>query len=244
MTQQPPEQEELESPPSADALYLYRADEVLPHRPVQTGDVFDGVEIPGLDDGPGLAIVLNHPCSMRSKGVDLVDRLQMARVTQHAEVPLKAWKGYQRVMPLPDLLQDDDHYAVQFSDFGLVRSDRIGLDRRVACLDPLGINLLQQRFIFYISRFIAPTLELHKSCAAVFHEIAFMEEWNTAWDEAGFPADDAASAFHDWIRDDGGSGRTRQSRLPEEQQRAPIRREMRAHLRELTAGTTSTPEPS
>jgi hypothetical protein len=104
--------------------------------------VFDGVEIPGLDDGPGFAVVLNHPCSMRSNGVDLVERLQLARVTAYQEVPLNAWqRHHQRVMPLPDLI-DGAHYAVQYSDFGLVRSGTLDLNRRVACMDPLGINLL------------------------------------------------------------------------------------------------------
>ena len=217
-----------------DALYLYRAHEVVPERPVQTGDVFDGIEIPGLDDGPGLAIVINHPCSMRSNGVDLLERLQLARVAEYQQVPLKAWKRYhQRVMPLPVLLLDDRHYAVRFSDFGLVRSEALDLSRRVACLDPLGINLLQQRFIWDISRFLAPTAELHKSCAVAFQEIGFMEEWNAGWADAGLPAEDSGHAFHDWIRDDGGTGTPRQKRLAEDQQRAPLRREMRKRLRDL-----------
>lgn len=234
MTTEEPEEEELEAPPSADALYLYRAHEVVRERPVQTGDVFDGVEIPGLDDGPGLAIVLNHPCSMRSNGVDLLDRLQLARVTSYQEVPLKAWKRhFQRIMPLPDLLLDGDDYAALFSDFGLFRSNSLDLDRRVACLDALGINLLQQRFIWYVSRFIAPTKELHKSCVVAFQEIALMEEWNNGWADSGMPEDDAGHAFHDWMREGDGQGATRQDRLADEQQRAPIRREMRAHLRGL-----------
>lgn len=236
MTPQEPEPIELEAPPSADALYLYRADEVVSERPVQTGDVFDGVEIPGLDDGPGIAVVLNHPCSMRSNGVDLVERLQLARVTAYQEVPLNAWqRHHQRVMPLPDLI-DGAHYAVQYSDFGLVRSGTLDLNRRVACMDPLGINLLQQRFIWYVSRFFAPTSKLHQSCVGAFVEIDLMEEWNAGWAAAGLPNAEAGEAFHKWIRDDDGSGRTRQQSLAEEQQRAPLRRSMRAHLRELSGG--------
>jgi hypothetical protein len=234
LTGDSPDRVELEAPPSADALYLYRADEVVAERPVQTGDVFDGVEIPGLDDGPGLAIVINHPCSMRSDGVDLLERLQLARVVLHQEVPLNAWKRHhQRVMPLPDLLLDGSHYAVRFSEFGLVRSATLDLARRVACLDPYGVNLLQQRFIWDLARFFAPTAELHKSCAVAFQEISFMEEWNAGWADAGLPEVDAARAFHEWIRDDGGTGMSRQDRLADEQQRAPLRRDMRRHLREF-----------
>lgn len=237
MTTDDPEEEDLEdleAPPSQDALYLYRADEVVPERPVQTGDVFDGIDIPGLDDQSGLAIVLNHPCSMRSNGVDLVDRLQLARVRPYQEVHINAWKRHHvRVMPLPNLLLDGHHYAAHFTDFGLVRSSNLDLLRRVACLDPLGVNLLQQRFIFHVTRFIVPSKKLHKSCAVAFHEIDLMEEWNTLWAAANRPMEDAGPAFHEWIRDDGGYGRSRQERLAEEQQRAPIRRELRSHLKAL-----------
>lgn len=47
------------------------------------GDAFGGVEIPGLDDGPGLAMVLTHACSMR-QGPQLRPRLLLGRVKLHA----------------------------------------------------------------------------------------------------------------------------------------------------------------
>lgn len=224
--------EELEAPPSADALYYYRADEVVPERPVQTGDVFHTVSIPGLTDGGGLAIVLNHPCSMRSNGVDLIERLQLARVKPYQEVHLNAWgRHHLRVMPLPDPRADNEHYAVDFAEFGLVPTSSLDLEQRVACLDPLGINLLQQRFIFNVSRFIVPTKKLHRSCAVAFQEVDLLEEWNDLWIKSGRDPADAGQAFHDWIRDDAGSGRTRQDRLSQEQERPPIRRALRAHLK-------------
>lgn len=55
----------LEAPAREDDLYHSRGEEVLPTRPLLTGDVLADVEIPGLDDGRGLAIVLTHPCSDR-----------------------------------------------------------------------------------------------------------------------------------------------------------------------------------
>ncbi len=59
---------ELESPESAEELYRYRGRDVVLARPIFQGDVFEHVEIPGLDDGPGLAMVMTHPCTMRGKG--------------------------------------------------------------------------------------------------------------------------------------------------------------------------------
>ncbi len=67
--------DELQAPGSEEELCIAAiAEDVEPRRPVMTGDVFDDVSIPGLDDGTGLAIVLTHPCSMRQSD-NLVERL-------------------------------------------------------------------------------------------------------------------------------------------------------------------------
>lgn len=82
----------LESPASPEHLYLAASsDEVPTARPVMTGDVFPDVIVPGVDDA-GLAIVLTHPCSMRSDGVHLAARLLMARVATSAAIPLERWR--------------------------------------------------------------------------------------------------------------------------------------------------------
>jgi hypothetical protein len=228
------DERELEAPASAGDLYLYRGEEVNDLRPVQTGDVFDGVEVPGLDDDPGLAIVLNHPCSMRSNGVDLVDRLLVARVTPYAYVPPQAWpRHHTRVMPLPELLGDDQHFAARFDQFGLIPSGSIHDLRRVACLQPYGVNLLQQRFIWNVARFVVETQKLNRACAVPFQEIDFLEEWSEGWVGAGLPAVGCAAAFHEWIRDTDALGITRQDRLADVQHWAPLRTAMREHLASL-----------
>lgn len=56
-----------------------------------TGDILQGVEIPGLDDGLGAVAVLTHPCSMRTDGVDLQERIFVARVEPCNPIPLAEW---------------------------------------------------------------------------------------------------------------------------------------------------------
>lgn len=69
---------DLESPyvegvPDWDALYRARGDEVSQTRPIFTGDVFTGVQLPGSTGSVKArsVVVIQHPCSMRTNGVDL-----------------------------------------------------------------------------------------------------------------------------------------------------------------------------
>ena len=219
----------LEAPGAAEDLYLASApDEVEPARPILTGDVFDAIEIPGTSSA-GLAIVLTHPCSMRRDGVNLAERLLMARVIESAEVPLHKWStGHFKVMPLPGLM--GGHYAASFDDIGLVASEGLTDVARVACLTPFGINLLQQRFVWHLTRFLAPTHRLGEASEAVFEEADLCEEWVSAMVAEGHDSTEAAVAFHDWLRAEHESGQTRQNLLAEPQRRAGIRREMRGVL--------------
>lgn len=223
----------LESPDSAADLYLAAAaDDVEPCRPTLTGDVFAEVQIPGLDSS-GPAIVLTHPCSMRRDGVNLADRLLMAEVRAYQKVPLTGWPtGHFRLMPLPGLMGDET-YAASFDSIGLVRSSELVDFQRVACLTPLGINLLQQRLIWYLTRFVVPTFRLNESCAAVFEEADLCEEWALQRVGQGSTIAAAYAEFHAWIRDTDSSGRMRQDGLDDPQRRAGIRRAMREALTAL-----------
>lgn len=223
-------QQALESPRSAEELYLAAADEeVEPARPFMTGDVFRDVDIPGTE-GTGPGIILTHPCSMRVDGVRLAERLLVARVTACAEIPLKKWSsGFFKVMPLPGLT--GNHYSAHFGKIGLIKSVLLTSVRRIACLTPYGINLSQQRFVWYLTRFLAPTHRLNEATSAVFEEVDLCEAWVAATVEAGMDRDEAANAFHEWIRDNDESSARRQDLLAEPQRRACIRRQMRLHLK-------------
>lgn len=220
----------LESPASAGDLYYAGLGEVPEERPVLTGDIFSGIKIPGLDEDAGNAIVLTHPCGMRKDGVRLVNRIFMARVRTYQAVQLENWSTQHfKVMPLPSLSEDRAE-AAAFNDAGLVPSDQLDIMRRVACLSEFGINLLQQRFVYHLTRFVVPTHKLHRVAPHVFREAELQEEW-VGSREPGTAIADAGLVFHDWLRERPPGGLTRQERLTDPQQAAAVRREMREALR-------------
>lgn len=219
----------LEYPDAAEHLYLAASqDEVPIARPLMTGDVFADIAVPGLDD-TGLAVVLTHPCSMRVDGVSLAPRLLMSRVSPSNPIPLNAWRnGHFKVMPLPYLL--GTHHSAQFDEMGLVESSSLAQSQRMACLTPHGVHLLQQRFIWYLTRFLAPTYRLAEATEAVFEEADLHEEWVAKLISRGIDPRQAAAEFHEWIRSSDSSGVTRQDQLRQADLRAGVRRQMRTHL--------------
>ena len=224
-------QGELEAPASSSELYLAQGDDVPAGRPLLTGDIVQGIEIPGLA-GSGDAAVLTHPCSMRKDGVELADRLLVARVRKSSEIPLSRWKaGHFRVMPLPDLYGEGTHAAAFFEEIGLVDSMAVEGARRIACLSRRGINLLQQRFVWYLTRFAVPTHRLHEVTAAVLEEADLAEEWATAFLARGYSLQEAMQEFHKWIRAEDASGAKRQDRLRNPQELPAVRRSLREELK-------------
>jgi hypothetical protein len=205
----------LEAPRSVDDLYLARAvdfDGVSILRPIMTGDVFEGVEIPGVEslegDDKKFAIVASHPCSMR-EGPHLNDRVQVVRVVKAEPLKLEAWsKGYYDRMPLPDLtvIVDPDDVSADdpeadlavrtvegahaaLLDFrGRVDTSCLVLDRRIACMTEQGVAFLHQRMSHNDTRYAPDTDLLVSACSAVFAEIELWEEWNDALvDPAALP---------------------------------------------------------
>ena len=156
------------------------------------GDVFDGVSIPGLDDDPGLAMIITHACSMR-RGPHLRERLLMGRVMRrHEPIPLP-WIGHFSALPLPALLADepDGSWLLSFEALGIVRTTSLASDRRAACLDDFGIALLNQRHAHYFTRYVVESVVLHEQSANVLTEAELLEQWLAAaiddeapdWDE-------------------------------------------------------------
>jgi hypothetical protein len=86
-------------------------------------------------------------------------------------------------------------HAAKFDEIGLGPSSMLQNAKRLGCLSPLGINLLQQRFGWRLTRFVAPTFRLNEGCAAVSDEADLCEEWTLAAEDHGENAGNAAIAF-------------------------------------------------
>lgn len=164
----------LESPVQPDDLYKYRGRVPLT-RPIFQGDVFEVADHACLPDTRRVAI-LTHPCSMR-EGVKLRDRITIAHVSTTSSLVPLPWKGHYRIMPLPHLDKSDLFWQINFTEVHTIRSDTLKTDKRIACLEDMGINLLQQRYIFYLTRYVVETDTLYESSANVITEIDLMEEW-------------------------------------------------------------------
>ncbi len=229
---------DLESPyvggvPDWDALYRARGDEVSTTRPIFTGDVFTGVQLPG-STGKTKArsvVVLQHPCSMRTNGVDLAWQVLVAEVTNRKEIDEAGWSGGNyNLMPLPDIRPDvtsqSQHQAANFDNLYTVAPDLLAA--RVASLSPFGVNLLLQRWVHYSSRVVVPTHTFHEQTAAFYEEADLIEEW---CDEA--TSDDLrveTQSCLDWLRADR-EGSPYQELLKNPQSHSMIRRAMRQEMR-------------
>ena len=230
---------DLESPyaegvPDWDTLYRARGDEVGATRPIFTGDVFTGVQLPG-STGKTKArsvVVLQHPCSMRTNGVDLAWQVLVAEVTNRKEIDEPGWvSGNYNLMPLPDLRPEvtsqSQHQAANFDNLYTVAPDL--LTSRVASLSPFGVNLLLQRWVHYSSRVVVPTHTFHEQTVAFYEEADLIEEWcdETSGDDLRVET----QACLNWLRADR-DGSTYQELLKNPQSHSMIRRAMRQALKE------------
>lgn len=210
----------------ADRLYRVRGPDVSPYRPFFTGDVLENLPIPGIQDN-GAAMILAHPCSMRGRSARLLDRILVAAVQPHDPVPAHKWaQGYYDRMPLPECMGSGSGFFVaQLDDVGKAKRDDIVTACRLACLSPVGVNMLQQRLVHHLTRVEIPTSTIWEAFAHTYEEADLLEEWTEDLNGVLIPSD-AATEFDAWIRTE-----ARQERLRDPQHRAPIRSELRAEVR-------------
>jgi hypothetical protein len=215
----------LDSWESPDDLYLARGDDVSEFRPLFTGDVLDDIAVPGVQDA-GRAMVLAHPCSMRGKDAHLAESILLAAVENHEAVPAYKWEqGYLNRMPLPELDGPEGSFAVAWLDrIGLAQTPSIISTRRLACLSPVGVNILQQRLVVHLTRVEIPTSKFWEAFAHTSEEVDLLEEWTEELADSVEPQQ-AAADFDSWIR-----AENRQGRLRDPQQRASVRAAMRTEI--------------
>ena len=230
---------DLEAPPGElggwpDDLYRARGDEVAAHRLVFTGDVFAGVTVRSPDgvEKQKTVLVLQHPCALRSNGVDLVSGLLVAETRKHRVLSAEEWTRFGRLMPLPALRPEVESakrdQAAFFESVYVVGADH--LSDRIACLSQLGVNLLLQRWVRHNSRVVVPTTTLNEQVSGAYEEADVLEEWCERALEAGVGLVEASSDCLAWLREDLGGGQTRQRRLDDPQMRGALRRDLRAAL--------------
>ena len=231
---------DLESPyaggvPDWDALYRARGDEVSQMRPVFTGDVFTGLRLSGSTGRikARSVMVLQHPCSMRTNGVDLAWQVLVAEVTNRKELDEAGWAGGNyNLMPLPGLRPEatnqSKHQAANFDNLYTVSPGLLVPSARLVSLSQFGVNLLLQRWVHYSSRVVVPTHNFHEQTVVFYEEADLIEEWCDETDSGDLGA--STRSCLDWLRADRG-GTTYQEMLRNPQSHSMIRRAMRQELK-------------
>lgn len=228
----------------AESLYYSRGDEDSVYRPVLTGDVYENLLLPGSTgkEKKRTVMILQHPCSMRTNGVDLAWHILAAEVTQYKPLTPQEWsEGNFRLMPLPELRPElttgKRDQAANFVNAYTLTPAQLQSATRIASLSEFGINLLLQRWVHYSSRVVIPTFQFQTVTEGFCMEADLLEEWCETLSD-----DDSPQSIHDargecmnWLREDRG-GYTYQEMLQDAQKRSTIRREMRKEMKRRLSG--------
>jgi hypothetical protein len=228
------------SSPDWASLYRARGDEVVAHRPLFTGDVFGKVKVPGsaASISEKMVTLVQHPCALRTNGTDLTPQLIVAEVREFKVLTPKEWKGHYKKMPLPELMFSDNgetfHGAAFFDSLLMVPSENLHRAKRLACLSPVGINLMLQRWVAYNSRAVIPTVTYQEVTNGPYEEADLVEEWCEQRVSDGMSINTATSEAVEWLRKCPDENRPRrQDQLTNPQQISGIRRDMRKELSSL-----------
>ncbi|MGE0304753.1 MAG: hypothetical protein AB7N61_17080 [Acidimicrobiia bacterium] len=173
---------------------------------------------------------------MRS-GSRIADRVLVAAVEKHHAVAPQKWTdGYYDRMPLPELRGDGSLFEVAWlAKIGLAETTNLECGRRVACMSPLGLNILQQRTVHFLTRVEVPTRVFWEAFAHTFEEADLLQEWLEELEDTA-TVEQLGEAFERWIRED-----FRQGRLREAQQRASVRAQLRAEIKNQSIAAKSRP---
>lgn len=209
---------DLNAPKNPSDLYEARGDVSLA-LPIMQGDVYDHVPVPGLSNKPLTVAIVMHPCSMRA-GAKLHEKITVARVSGCKELSDDEWRnGYRNLMPLPQLRNNSKWYAIYFREVAAVPSAELSRRSRTAACSPDGILLLQQRYIFHLTRFAVPLQDLREASRPVFTESELLRDWVEAALGAMPGGDDDATineadkAFHAYLDEDDRRGWLKEPRL-------------------------------
>lgn len=217
-------------------LYHACGDDIVAARPLLTGDVFSNVTIIEADGSTReiMAMVLDHPCSLRVDGVNLVPRLAVAVVEPAAGAH---WNGsFNRMFlpaPFPQTSPQVKAYAAFFDQCYHVSPEQLEAGTRIACLSPTGINILLQRRVKHFSRVTVEAFKFQEANEGVYEEADLIEEWCLEREDDGLKAAEAVAECVAWLREELPDGRRRRALLDDPQSRSTARRDGRAYIKAL-----------
>ena len=213
-------------------MYRSRGTDVNPQRLLFTGDVYSGGAIAGVQDS-GLAIVIEHPCTMRGTMAQLNDFVLAISVREHEPMGANGWKTRcYDLTPLPDLT-GTQLYVGDFLKVGRASTSELSSKPRLACASEFGINLLQQRLVWHMTRCLIPTSTISEAFSHLFEEADLCEDWTDTLFEVGINEVEARQSFDAFLTADLGNGRTLQKDLSETQLRSAVRAQCRTAAQDI-----------
>lgn len=214
--------ERLGAPAHPRDIYM---EESSLYRPIATGDIFQGVDVPGASSdeaGHDLTMVIAHPSAMRKRAA-LEPRARAAPVTPINGLRLRHWSpGYFDVYPLPLLstVAQENGFDIANRGWGAlievaapVETVQLQVTRRIVCLSPKGIHLLLQRIVHSDTRYPVKEDFLARVFEVKLDELEMLQTWN---EELVAPLAlegepllvalrEAAKEFDDWLTGTRGS---------------------------------------
>jgi hypothetical protein len=170
---------DLDGPADNDAIYLSVGEVVEDVRPINQGDVFRGITLPGFEEGHhDMVMLTTHPCSLRA-GPKLKPRMQAAPLIRSKAVVPGQWTSqHKRSMPLPGVLGDGKFYTATLTETSIVTPEQLSTAERIAALSDDGLHLLQQRIVWACTHTVMKLDTIADYSAPVLAEIELLEEWN------------------------------------------------------------------
>ena len=200
-------------------LYLGSGLGTNPNRPLFTADVFERQERKYL--------VVEHPCSMRA-GVALADSVLVAPVKEHAPLNAERWaNGYYGCFPLPNLTGDGHLYVAALDAVERCATAQLQMSDRISCMLPIGVNLFQQRFVWYLTRCLIATSVFDDAFGRYYEEADAIEEWVEEAVALGVEVEEASKDANEALSTNANGSHQLRELLSERQQRSFVRKEMR-----------------
>jgi hypothetical protein len=138
-------------------------------------------------------------------------------------------------MPLPDLIETGVLCVADFEEIGRTSAEGLAAGTRIACLSDYGVNVLQQRLVWYMTRLEVPTHTFHDAFAHTLEEADLLEDWNDMVCGAGFSVEESTTRFDAFLSSDKGGGRTLQDDLKDPQLRSAVRTACRTEARRVAS---------
>ncbi len=103
-------------------------------------------------------------------------------------------------MPLTDLEDESSYWAAHLDKAGRARSSDLLETERLASLSAFGVNMLQQRLTYHLTRAEIPTRIFNEAFGHTYDEAELLEEWTDTLLDAGQTLRNAAMEFEAFIR--------------------------------------------